>query len=69
MEKLDFEQMEMVEGGDMATAICGAGMLGWGVVMGYGAALAGVTAGVSAGIALIWGAISLGVCEAVGYEQ
>lgn len=66
MKKLELTQMENVEGGSVAGVVCGVGMLGWGSVLGYGVALSGISAGLSVGVALVWGGISIALCEAVG---
>lgn len=62
-KSLSLEQMENLEGGSTYSNVCNGLMLGWGGVLTYGAAAAGVTAGVSLGIALVWGGLTWGLCS------
>ncbi len=67
--KLNLEELEQIHGGGWGSIGCGVLMAGWGGVLAYGSALAGVTAGVSAGIALVWSGLSIGICAAVGSSE
>ena len=62
-KKLSLQEMEMVEGGRLAGAICGAGFAGYGAIIGWGLAVGGVTAGVGALIGLGIGLAGVAVCS------
>lgn len=70
MRTLDLEQMEQVSGtGFWGGTACSALTLGWGTVLAYGLATSVISAGASVAVGAVYGAVTLGVCSAVGYSE